>query len=107
MTMIKNKYFVIILNDIQILLIEDHFIDGQMPAKSYLIFRCKPMIIIAEDKMLHHTQYLDGLIHVKTLESHVFNVAEVRDQFLISSPLLVKPDVVNGDVGGVDEADGD
>ena len=40
MTMIKNKYFVIILNDMQILLIEDHFIDGQMPAKSYLIFRC-------------------------------------------------------------------
>ena len=43
---------------------------------------------------------------MKTSESHMLNVAEVCDQFLIPTPLWVEPDVVNGDVDRVDEGDG-
>ena len=37
----------------------------------------------------------------------MLHVPELGDQLLVAGEGLVEPDVVHGDLGGVDEADGD
>ena len=44
---------------------------------------------------------------MKSNESHMFYIPELCYKFLVSGPLFVEPDIVYGDVDGVDEGDGD